>query len=1151
WFLDQLQPGGSAYNVASALRLRGALDAAALSRAVDEVERRHEAQRTRFVSGPRGPEAIVQAPREGILRVEDVSGLEDPAAEASRRARRDAGRPFDLEAGPLWRARLLRCGPAEHVLALVLHHIVTDEWSMDLLARELAALYGAFADGLQSPLPELTLQYADWAAWQRRWLEGGEMRRQIDWWRERLEGVETLDLPTDRPRPARRGLREGSVSFHLPEETASALARGARDSGATLFHALLACFHALLARQAGSDDVVVGTAVANRTVAEAQGLIGFFANTLPLRLTVDPRATLLELLSRARETTLDALARQDAPFEAIVESIDPPRDLGRNPIFDCLFVLRHAGRPVPSGALFVEPIPAETGSTPFDLSLVMAESEGRIFGSLLYDADLFEPATIHRLVSRYRMLAEAMALRPQTVLGEIDLRSPEERAAADRANDTLAPRPETTLHELVLAQALKTPDLPAVVGEDGQLTYAELAERAGRLAARLVREGAGPERGVALLAGRTLDAVAGMLGVLASGAALVPLEPTVPPARMKTMLDAAGVLAVVCERGMQSALPPEAPPVIFLDEALRDEEADLPAPPCRLPRAAASVLFTSGSTGEPKGVITEHRSIADRTITSAQIHRLGPGQRVLWFHSLLFDATFDDVFPSLCSGATVVIHPDPRGEGPEELMARCRRHGVTTVFIPVGVFHALAAEAEAGLPIPVSLREITTGGERPSASRAAALLGAASGRLSVNHIYGPTETSVFVTSWQLSSSRSAREPLPLGFPLANTTLHIVDRLLRPVAEGALGEIAVGGIGVARGYAGRPAATAERFVPDPFSGEPGARLYLTGDLGRRLPGGEIAFHGRRDGQVKLRGHRIELGEIEAALLRAPGVREAAVLVRGEGAAARLTAFVTATGSEPPDPAALRASLRASLPGYMVPEAIVALDEMPRTPTGKVARRLLPEPGRATAARPAVAPRDDLERAVASAWRTALGRDDAGEDIEEGFFEAGGNSLLAVRLVTALRRTQGIDLPVAAVFTEPTIAGLARMARCGGAPPEPDPLVTLRHGEGLAPVVCFHGVGGGVSDFAELASCLDPRRLVLGLHALHAGAPAGIEEAAERSARVIARRLPQGPLTLVGWSYGGLVAYETALRLAEAGRAIAALILIDVPAPGGEE
>jgi amino acid adenylation domain-containing protein len=1163
WFLERLQPGTSTFNVASALRLDGDLDAAALGRVFAALEARHESLRTRFIADVDHPRQIVDLPRPDPMAIVDLSGIPDP--ETERRLASEAATPFDLERGPLWRATLWRRSPREHVLSLVIHHIATDGWSMDLLIREMAALYEAFLEGRESPLAPLAIQYADWAAWQRAWLEAGESERQLSWWRQDLDGARPVELPADRPRPARRGLRGASVGFEIPPAAAEALARFAREEGMTLFHVLLACFQALLARHAATNDVVVGIPVANRTREESGPLVGLFVNTLAIRTRVDPDARLREIVRRVREKTLEAHARQDVPFEVVVEALAVERDLARNPLFDAMFVLQHgSGVERPVTGLRIETLVADTGAAEFDITLMIAESSGRLTGSLTYDTDLFEPASAGRLAGHYVALAEALGRDPDVTLGELDLSTPDERERIARSNRTDVPRPERTVTDLFEAQVARDGGALAVMGEEGSLTYAELDARAGAVARSLREAGVGPETGVGLLAGRTVESIVGMLGILKSGGVLVTLDASLPVERLARMLAAANVRAVVSERGLEHAAARAFQgrlPVIPLDAVGSHLEGEAPRRRPVHPSSAAYVLFTSGSTGEPKGTVVEHRAIADRLLCRAAQSGLCPGERALHFYSLMFDPALEEVLAPLVSGAAVVVHPDPRGETPAGWVERVARSGVTVAHLPVGFANELADDlARSGQRLPSPLRLIVVGGESPSGSRIADLLRAGREGLVVTNAYGPTEAVIEATAQDVAGRDACLDPVPIGMPLENTTVHLLDARMRPAPFGAFSEVFIGGVGLARGYAGRPAETAAVFLPDPFSRRPGARLYRTGDIARYRADGALVFAGRRDGQVKIRGFRVELGEIEAALLSAPGVREAAVLVSGESAHARLTGFIVPSDGTNFDPEAARESLRATLPEYMIPARIVPLGAMPLTISDKVDRRALLAHGDVERRGGPTAPRDELERRLAGIWHETLRT--GVEDVHENFFDAGGNSLLALRLAAAVRRLLGRDLAVAEVFRRPTIAELAGALRAEpgeeGRPEgdgafaalAPADIVRLRAGGGLAPLVCIHEIGGGVGAFASLASHLHPRRPVLGIQALDGTSRESLEEAAAGHADAIARAVPEGTVHLLGWSYGAWLAFEIATRLRERGREIGALILLDAAAPEAE-
>jgi amino acid adenylation domain-containing protein len=914
WFLERLSPGSPVHNVTMALRLGGPLDEEALVRALAELERRHEALRTRIVEEPEGPRQLVDPPCAHTVEIEDVRGAADPEGEARSRIAADAASPFDLAAGPLWRARLLRTGEASHVLLVVLHHIVTDGWSMEILEREMAELYEAFAAGRPSPLPEPPLQYADWAAWQRGWLEEGELERQLSWWRRELDGVRALDLPTDRPRPARRRLRGADVRFEIPEEAASAIVRVARSEGATLFQTLLACWQALLARYATSEDIVVGIPVANRTVAEAEPLVGFFVNTLTVRTRIETRATLREIVARVRDRVLDAYARQDVPFEALVDALKVERDLSRNPLFDVMFALRQNAAPwtrevkktAGSQSLLVEAMPAPTGATGFDLSIEMSETDGRLIGSVQYDVDLFDQATIERLAGHFSVLARALGGDPDSRLGDLDLRTSAERAIEERSNATEVNRPERRSRDRRQVRGAirgdrrhrgREPDLRRAGGVRGP-DRAAPATRGGR-----TRDRRRPRRGTDRGRRRGAPRDPPIRGGRRTAGPHPPEEPPCRDARQRRRP----------HHPRRSAAAGLRDPRFGADRIVRLDDVDVESagdgivregaaedafhdPPLVRPSNAAFVLFTSGSTGEPKGVVLTHQSLADRMPIWVEQQSLAPGDRALHFLSPIFDWANKEILAPLAAGATIVVHPDPTADSPAGLLARIRRLDVAVASFPVGILNELADDlARSGSTIPSCLRLIETGGESPSGARIATILRAgrvaSDRRLVVLNGYGPTETSVLATSYDVTSEEDARDPVPIGAPIENTTVHLLDLRLRPVPPGAAGEIFIGGIGLARGYAGRPSETAAAFVPDPFSSEPGARLYRTGDLARRRPDGELVFIGRRDGQVKLRGHRIE-SDVEAALLRVPGVREAPPSTRRDptGEAPRRESFL---------------------------------------------------------------------------------------------------------------------------------------------------------------------------------------------------------------------------------------------------------------------
>ncbi len=1038
WFLDQLEPGSDFYNVPMALRLRGALDAGALERALGEIVRRHEVLRTAFPERDGAPVQEV-APFAGFaLPVEDLSGLGEAAREAEvrRRAAEDAARPFDLAAGPLLRLGLLRLGDAEHVLLACMHHVVCDEWSVGVLLRELSALYDAFRRGEPSPLPELGAQYADYAVWQRRVLRGEALERQVAYWRERLVGAPALlELPTDRPRPAAQTYHGAREHIELPRELLERLAALGRGEGATLFMTLLGAFQVLLSRYAGTDDVVVGSPIAGRTRRETEDLIGFFLNTLVLRADLSGDPTFGELLRRVRAATLGAYEHQDVPFERLVEELAPQRNLSHAPLFQVMFALR--GAEVPEGGLpgvEMEALGAEGGTSKFDLTLSMAAHADGLAAGLEYNTDLFDRGTVRRMLDHLGRVLEQVAAHADRPLSALELLGDaERRQVLEEWNRTEAEYPaELCVHQLFEAQAERTPEAVAVRSADGSLTYGELDRRANQLAHHLRGLGVGPDARVALCLERGPGMMAALLGILKAGAAYVPLDPAYPPRRLAFMLEDSAARVLLTQQSLAARLPSGGVRVVRLDADAAEiarGSAGSPRVPVR-PDNLAYVIYTSGSTGWPKGVAMPHRPLVNLLAWQERDWRR-PGARVtLQFATLSFDASFHEVFSCWSAGGRVVLIREEQRYDPAALLELVEREGVERLFMPAVALQHLAEEADRRGAVPSRLREVQTAGEALRITGPMRRWLAALGAPLHNH-YGPSETHV-VTARALAGDPGSWPLLPdIGGPIANTRCYVLDGGLRPVPVGIPGELFLAGDSVARGYLGRPDLTAGRFVPDPFSAAGGARMYRTGDRVRWLPSGEVEFLGRMDQQVKLRGFRIEPGEVEAALEGHEQVREAVVEVRGEGAEKQLVAYVVAAGAEAPGAAGLREHARRSLPEYMVPAAFVVLESVPLTPSGKVDRRALPAPELGSEAESYVAPRTPTEEVLAGIWAEVLHLERVG--VMENFFELGGHSLRATRVASRVREVFCIELPLRTLFEAPTVAGLAERveAACSAA------------------------------------------------------------------------------------------------------------------------
>jgi amino acid adenylation domain-containing protein len=1018
WFLDRLQPGSPAYNIPFAMALRGALDPAVLEAALNEVARRHEALRTVFRDADRQPRQVVLPHERRALPVVDLSALPDGerTATARRLAFEEGQRPFDLERGPLLRTVLLRCGPAEHALLLNLHHIVSDGWSLGVLTKELGALHEAARRGRPSPLPEPPLQYADFAVWQRAWLQGEVLERQLGYWRGRLAGAAVLDLPTDRPRPPVRSFRGASRLFAVGSETSQALQALARRHDATAFMVLLAAFQAVLGRAAGQEDVVVGSPIANRNRAETEPLIGPFVNTLALRGDLSGDPPFGELIARARGSAVEAFTHQDLPFERLVEELQPERRLSQNPLFQVVFAVQDPplrGLELPGLAL--SQIEFENPVARFDLELLWAENDGGSAGQIIYSTDLFDPATVLRLWQRLEMLLAAAAASPATRLSEIPAcREPECHQLLAEWNDTAADLPPGTLASLFAEQARLRPDAVAVSSDEGDLTYAELDRRADRLARRLAAAAVGSEVRVALLARRSLALVVGIVGIVKAGGAYVPLDPSYPAERLAWMLQDSAARVLLSE----TELIPEGFATLEVLELTADPGRSGgrdPAGP--LPGGLAYVMYTSGSTGRPKGVGVTHRNVV-RLVREGGFADLGPDQVFLQLAPVSFDASTLEIWAPLLNGGRLAVLP-PRRPSLEELGEAVSRFGVTTLWLTAGLFQQMVDHRLADLR---PLRQLLAGGDVLSPAHVRrALTGLPDGTL-ING-YGPTEATTFTCCAALTEQAPT---VPIGRPIGNTRVFVLGPDLRPAPGGAWGELFAAGDGISRGYLGSPELTAERFVPDPFAalGGAGSRLYRTGDVVRCRADGRIEFRGRRDGQVKLRGFRVELGEIESALARHPEVREAAVAARPTGGAAgpRLVAWVVPRTSPPGELVPeLRRFLAATLPEYMLPSAFVLLGALPLTANGKVDRAALPEPEDPAGAETWIAPATPLEELLAAVTAEILDVERVG--MGDNFFELGGHSLLATRLVSRLAQDHGLPITLQMVFDSPTFAHLA--------------------------------------------------------------------------------------------------------------------------------
>ncbi|WP_370640433.1 amino acid adenylation domain-containing protein [Myxococcus sp. XM-1-1-1] len=1154
WFIDQLQPGSSTYNMPSFVRLSGPLDSKALQLSFDSLVSRHEALRTTFFEHDGQPFQRVSPNGELPLTRVDLRGLDEESSrtEIQRRLREEYQRPFDLSTGPLIRAQLLELSDTEHVLALNMHHIVSDGWSMGVLIQEVAALYDAFSHGRPSPLAPLSIQYADFSVWQRSWLQGPVLDAQIDYWRHQLTGIQPLAMPIDKARPPLQTFRGATQPVLIPQAVTAKLKALCQREGSTPFMALLAAWQLLLSRHSGQDDIAVGSPIAGRHRSEVEGLIGFFVNTLVFRARIAPRASFVELLRQVRETALGAYAHQDIPFERLVEELHPARDLSRSPLFQALFVLQNTPESsIQKTELTLSPVDVGSvvATAKFELQLNLTETPDGVFGGLGYNTDLFERATIERLARHFEQLVEAITQRPEAALSEHAMLTEDERRDV-LGTWALAPArvsTDSTLPEVFGRVVAQTPDAVALIHGDTSLTYRQLDERSNQLARHLRALGISTDSRVALALERSPELVITLVAILKAGAAYVPLDTSYPRERLVSMLEDSRPGALITTRALLPNLPAEGLTTVLLDEVSLAHQSIDAVPHAALPDSLAYVDFTSGSTGRPKGVGSTHRNVI-RTLIGTDYTRFGPEQTHLLLAPISFDASTFEIWGALLHGARLVILP-PHAPSLEELFQAIARHGVTTLWATSGLFAQLV---EARLPAPASLQRVLTGGDVVSPLHVRRAL--TEWGVPVGHAYGPTETTVFATMFTIEGVEDIGTTLPIGRPILGTSVRVLDASLQPVPVGVTGELFIGGEGLARGYVGQPSLTAERFIPDPFSSEPGARLYRTGDLVRWRHDGLLDFVGRADAQVKVRGFRIELSEVESALLAHPAIREAVAIAREDVPGdKRLVGYFV---GDDVDTTSLRAFLKSRLPEFMVPSSLLRLAALPLTANAKLDRKSLPAPESVLGApsETYVAPRTPTEELLASIWADVLRVPQVG--VSDDFFELGGHSLLAIRLMARIRERTGSSLPVTALFQGSSIERLASVLEVQQAGVRALPnLVRLDAGTSTErPLFLVHGGGGSALGYTELVRGLTPSRPIHGFSAsgLDGGElpPASVEVLARDYLSQLRVVQPKGPYLLAGWSFGGLVAHEMARRLQAQGEQVELLVLVDSHAPKPE-
>jgi amino acid adenylation domain-containing protein len=1028
WFLDQVTPGTIAYNLARMFRLSGSLDQPALTKALQTVISRHESLRTVFASVEDEVRQLVLPVQEFNLPLMDISTISAAQREqiAFHVAGEEASRSFDLSMGPLLRAKLLRLSSEEHILILVIHHIIADGWSMNLMFHEMGELYTSFVTGREPQLAKLTLQYSDFCRWQRATLTEDYLAGEVDYWKKKLAGAESiLQLPTDRPRPATHTGRGKSFHFDLSQETSKSLKTFAQNENATLFMALLSAFQVLLGRCALQDSVLIGTPTAGRNDVELENLIGFFVNTVILRADLDPESSFRQILRQARENTLEALAHQDTPFEKLVEALEPDRNLNRNPLFQVMFILQNAPKhEVELPGVVMQEIEFESGIAKFDLTLEVIDL-GDLHCTFEYDSDLFEESTIQRMAGHLKKLVEAMIASPDEKLSRVSLLTATEEQQFEEWNNTSSEHSrDVCVHEAFEEQAARTPDKTAIIDQKSQLNYFDLNQLANRLARHLVKMGVRPDALVGISMNRSVEMVIGLLGILKTGAAYVPLDPAYPEQRLDFLIEDSQVDVVVTTAEFEDLWRKHRVDALVLNmERLFADVTDTGN--LSLPLSTEDrmyVIYTSGSTGQPKGVEGTHRASMNRFSWMWNAYPFGDGEMCCQKTFLGFVDSIWEIFGPLLRGVPSVILPDEAIIHPVLLVQLLAQYEVTRIVLVPSLLRVILESVEDIQRKLPKLRLWTCSGEVLPADLVNQFSRALPEAKLLN-IYGSSEVAADVTFHEVAGNE--RNGLaPIGQPISNVQIFILDRYLNQVPIGVPGEIYVGGDCLARGYFRRPELTAERFITHGFGHCRPSRMFKTGDLGRYLPNGKIEYLGRTDNQVKIRGVRVELGEIEAVLVSQPTVRNAIVILADKDGLQRLTAYLEVRSGLNPDIDELRRFMRSRLPDHMVPSDYLIVDAFPLLPSGKVDRKAL---ALQATSHPigegvCVAPQTPTEERLAVIWCKLLGIERAG--ITDNFFELGGHSLMVMQVVARIRKEFEVEVPIRSLFEDPTIQGLAK-------------------------------------------------------------------------------------------------------------------------------
>jgi aspartate racemase len=1153
WFLAQLEPDNPSYNVPQILRLKGELNVNTLEQTFNAIIARHESLRTTFKEIDGQPVQIVSSTCKIKLGFADLKGLAESEREneARRLAIIEVQRPFDLSRDYPLRALLVRINDDDHWLVVTMHHIVSDGWSMGILTSEISNIYGALATNQDIELSELPVQYSDFAEWQREWLQGEVLEEQLGYWLNSLAGAPAmLKLPTDHPRPAYQSFRGASLSLKLSQKLSQSLSEFSQREGVTLFMTTLAAFQTLLFRYTGQEDIVVGTPIAGRNRVEIESLIGFFVNTLALRTNVSGNPTFRQLLRHVKEVALGAYAHQDLPFEKLVEELNPERDLSHSPIFQVMFGMQNAPRSTAGlNGLMITRVPLPSVTAKFDLTLFLSETATGLNCWLEYNTDLFEETTISRILRHFEQLLEAIVADPDRRILQLPLLTPAERSQLlTKGNAARSDFPKECIHNVFERQVEQTPNAVAVVSEFGQLTYVELDRRANQLAHHLQEFGIGPGDVVGLCVERSPEMLVSLLGILKAGGVYLPLDPSYPDERLSFMLEDGKAKVLLTQQHLEDKLPPHIAKTVFID---RDWEAIARKSEDSFETAAttenlAYVMYTSGSTGNPKAVGITHQSVL-RLVKQTNYARLGADEVFMQFAPLSFDASTFEIWGSLLNGGQLVVMP-PGLVSLAQLGEAIKHYGVTTLWLTAGLFQQMV---ETELESLRGVRQLLAGGDALSIPHVEQVARELRDCQLING-YGPTENTTFTCCYRVQHGERFAGSVPIGFPISNTQVYILDDELEPVPIGVVGELYTGGAGLAIGYLNDAALTAQRFVPNPFSDEPGSRLYRTGDYARYRADGSIEFMGRVDHQVKLRGHRIELTEIEGVLKQHAAVQDAVVVMRrSEQGNKSLTAYIVADSDLPESnlTGELKGLLKQTLPDYMVPAYFLFLEQFPLTPSGKIDRRALPVPPetRPDLEEAHIAPRNDLERRLANIWERVLSVQSVG--VRDNFFDLGGHSLLAVRLVWEIEKELGQRLPLVSFFQGATIEYHASLLRQDVRSISWPTLVKIQGDGSKTPLFCVSMPNVNALGYRSLARYLGPDQPVFGLQSQYPEdregehSRAAVSSIATEYLEALRAVRPNGPYQFVGLCRGAHIAFEMARRLEREGQEIALLGIID--------